>query len=284
MNTERTWIMPCHAACRCKILWNDRDWYFLRYVTTSGPITESRTKLHSDWSCWWPKWDTMMDNSPCKARRGRGVLSRKWCWQTKAMSNTVTSLLISFPLLPFLLPLTTMMSSADGKSVRPFLLKISPLMFPTDNCARTMDINAIAKVSLSLKLELSTHWCFELYSSFLWSFYCIPGLRNQVLFWTELYHQNTQFLFQLLCWNPAYVLSILLLKKKKSDSQPRCILKLSGEFLKTIQMPRPHSKPIILNSQGGRLSVCIFKCSYRKFQSYSQGWDHWVGVNQSHCQ
>lgn len=87
-------MLCSYAACRCKIRWKNRDWYFLRYVTTSGPITESRTKLHSDWPCWWPKWDTMMDNSTCKARRGRGVLSRKWCWQTK--SNVKYSDLIAY--------------------------------------------------------------------------------------------------------------------------------------------------------------------------------------------
>ena len=165
-----------------------------------------------------------------------------------------------------------------AKSVIPFLLKISPLMFPTDNCARTMDINTIAKVSLSLKLELSTHWCLELYFSFLWSFYCIPvGIR----YYSEWNYTIKPLNFcSSYCAGTQYMSSVFLLLKKVILNLG-CILKLPGELLKTIQMPRPHSKPIILDSQGRRLSICIFKCSYRRFQSYSQGWDHWFGVNHT---
>lgn len=83
------------------------------------------------------------------------------------------------------------------------------------------------------------------------------------------------------CAGTQHMSSVFPLHKKVILNL-ECILKLPGELLKTIQMPRPHSKPIILDSQGRRLSICIFKCYYRKFQNYSQGWDHWSGVNQSH--
>lgn len=46
------------------------------------------------------------------------------------------------------------MSSADVKIVSPLLLKISALIVPMDDCARTVSTNAIAKVSLLLKLKL----------------------------------------------------------------------------------------------------------------------------------
>lgn len=45
------------------------------------------------------------------------------------------------------------MSSAEVKLVRPLLLKISALIVPMDDCTRTVGINAIAKVSLPLKLK-----------------------------------------------------------------------------------------------------------------------------------
>lgn len=73
------------------------------------------------------------------------------------------------------------MSSADVKLVRPLLLKISALIVPMDDCTRTVGTNAIAKVSLPLKLKFLVDALSYIFT-FLWPFYFISGLRNQLLF------------------------------------------------------------------------------------------------------
>ena len=79
-------------------------------------------------------------------------------------------------------PLAAVMSSADVKIVSPLLLKISALIVPMDDCARTVGTNdAIAKVSLPVKLKLFIDALGYIFT-FLWPFYFISGLRNQVLF------------------------------------------------------------------------------------------------------
>lgn len=51
-----------------------------------------------------------------------------------------------------------------------------------DDCARTVGTNnVIAKVSLPLKLKLFINALGYIFT-FLWPFYFISGLRNQVLF------------------------------------------------------------------------------------------------------
>ena len=78
-------------------------------------------------------------------------------------------------------PLTAVMSSADVKIVSPLLLKISALIVPTDDCARTVGTNAIAKVNLPLKLKLLIGALRYIFT-FLRPFYFTSGLRNQLFF------------------------------------------------------------------------------------------------------
>lgn len=181
-----------------------------------------------------------MDNSTYKARKEREVLSRKWCWQTKAMSNTKTSLLISFPLLPFLPLLTIVMPSADGKSVSPFLLRYLHWCFP--------QITVLGPWT-SVRLPRSvSHWSwnslptdalsciFPLYGHF------IVFLALGIRYYSELNYniKPLSFCFSY-CVGTQYMSSVLLLLRKMI-LKLGCILKLPGELLKTIQMPRPHSR------------------------------------------
>lgn len=185
------------------------------------------------------------------------------------------------------------MSSADVKIVSPLLLKISALIVPMDDCARTVSTNAIAKVSLLLKLKLLIGALRYIFT-FLWTFYFISGLRNQLLFWmgcmTDCPMNSTMKLISFCssyCVGTQHMLLGVLWFRKVVLSLD-CTLELPEELFQAIQMSRLHSTPNPnpnVSPEERRL-ICIFKAATEDargtFRVVTTGLEWGQSLNQFH--